>query len=45
MRWPGRDGALILECWHVARGNEMNWDICCDTAYGLLGAKRVDVFV
>ena len=23
----------------------MNWEICCDTADGLLGAKRVDVFV
>ena len=28
---PGRDGALRLECWHVARGNEMNWEMCCDT--------------
>ena len=45
MCWPGRDGALRLECWHVARGNDMNWEICCDTADGLLGAKSVDVFV
>ena len=28
---PGRDGALRLECWHVARGNEMNWEMCFDT--------------
>ena len=45
MCWPGRDGALRLECLHVARGNEINWEICCDTGDGLLGAKRVDVFV
>ena len=37
--------ALRLECWHVARGNEMNWEMCCDTGKRTVGSERVDVFV
>ena len=40
MCWPGRDGALRLECWHVARGNEMNWEMCCDNERRTVGSEE-----
>ena len=40
MCWPGRDGALRRECWHVARGNEMNWEMCCDTGRRTVGSEE-----